>query len=71
MNRDEVIKRFCELATVVGAHHDHEHAHDCFCSDRPGLFGEFQFNPAIIGFIEDAVKQAMDEGKKIPHWSED
>ena len=71
MNRNEVIKRFCELATVVGAHHDHEHAHDCFCSDRGVPFGGFQFNPQIIGFIEDAVKQAMDEGKTIPHWTKD
>jgi hypothetical protein len=58
MHKDDVIEQFCELATLVGDNVFHnKYAHDCFCLTfiKPG----FQFDPLVIQFIKDAVKEKI------------
>lgn len=57
MERVEVIEALCMIASKVGAHFDHEHAHDCFC--RGGQVPAFQFSRAIIDFINEAVDERI------------
>lgn len=60
MTKEEVIRRFCALATQVGSQLNPLHAHDCFCGDNElsgaDEFNGFQFNHEVIEFIENAVK---------------
>jgi len=57
MHKDDVIEQFCELATLVGDNVFHnKYAHDCFCQDTNA---DFQFEPQIMKFIKDAVKEKI------------
>lgn len=63
MTREEVIRRFCALATEVGPKINPLHAHDCFCGENELSgdmdFGGFQFNHEIVEFIENATRIAL------------
>jgi hypothetical protein len=55
MRREEVIERFCILASKVGAHLEYHYPSDCFCSPRiPD--GYYQFDERIMEFIESSVE---------------
>jgi hypothetical protein len=57
MHKDDVIEQFCELATLVGDNVYHnKYAHDCFCNLTRA---DFQFDPQVMQFIKDAVKEKM------------
>lgn len=64
MDKQEVIKFFCELGSKVGREVCHSTLeHDCFCSDGPAL-GTFQtFNPEIAAYIYNAVCEKMERDK--------
>lgn len=58
MHKDDVIEQFCELATLVGDNVFHDkYAHDCFCHSL--IKSNFRFEPEIMQFIKDAVKEKM------------
>lgn len=63
MTKEEVIKRFCALASEVGPKLSSLHAHDCFCGENNlsgnDTFGGFQFSHEIMEFIEEAVRDAL------------
>ncbi len=61
MDRNEIIERFCQLATEVGLHMGSQYATDCFCRYTPrgpsGFASGFQFEEPAIAFIEAAVRE--------------
>jgi len=63
MTREEVVARFCALATEVGPKINPLHAHDCFCGENElsgeQMFGGFQFSREIVEFIENATRVAL------------
>jgi hypothetical protein len=75
MTRDEVVKRFCRLATRVASEHfDSMEASDCFCESpdnselkravfAPLGMDDYRFSERILTFIEEAVDTAMRESK--------
>lgn len=69
MTQDELIVRFCRLATKVGdKKFKNNFAHDCFCSSEHSLHDPvgFQFEEPVIEFIENAVdKELNNENKTI------
>lgn len=59
MTKDQVIERFCNLATTVNSKKfNFTRAADCFChqSDEQA---NFQFEEEVICFIEDAVEKEL------------
>ena len=60
LTANEVIKRFCQLATRVGnKKFDNTFAHDCFCEDRRRHVGSFIFDEEVLEFIEEAVVEKL------------
>lgn len=60
MTRNEVVKRFCELSSKVGAQHfHHDFSYDCFCEDSTAHPALFSFDEAVMKFVEDAVNEKM------------
>lgn len=65
MKPDEIIKRLCKLASMVGETKcEAVLSHDCFCGDQPVGF-DYSFSPKILQYIEDAVKSKLIEDKII------
>ncbi|HPM74270.1 MAG TPA: hypothetical protein PLA71_00945 [Saccharofermentans sp.] len=65
MTKDQVIARLCNLSTWVGSKiFKEKHAHDCFCSLTPTEHPSFQFEEAIIKYIEKAVTEKTTKGKE-------
>lgn len=63
MNKKEVIEKFCELATKVGAEvFNHHFAHDCFCGAVPMVTSlhTFQFETPVLDFIVEAVNEKIE-----------
>jgi len=60
MTKDQVIERFCALASMVGeVKFSHTEAYDCFCGQTgEDVFG-FQFSHKVLKFIEDAVEKEL------------
>lgn len=68
MKRDEVIERFCDLASDVGRHvYNSQYAHDCFCGSSFMQFisGEFRFDTEIMEFVEAAVYEKIARSKVV------
>ena len=69
MNKQEVIRRLCKLATDVGNLKDGQYAHDCFCGEKATHEVHFQFSEFVLGFIENAVKDKIQsEVAKVETW---
>jgi hypothetical protein len=64
MTKEQVIERFCALATEVGEAHQHTLAHDCFCG-HPDSFrtDPMDFRFEVLDFIESAVREKLAEMK--------
>jgi len=62
MTKQDVLDRLCALATRVGTHLKHEHAHDCFCCWATP-YQTFDFSEAVMVFIERAVIDSVDAAK--------
>ena len=66
MNLDklEVIQRFCKLSSKVGeVKFKHKIPQDCFCNEKCYNQNYFQFGEEVLEFIEDAVKDRLEESK--------
>jgi hypothetical protein len=61
MLKEDVIKRFCALATAVGMTvFEDKEAHDCFCGENNQFDGRyFQFSETVLEWIEAAIKDAI------------
>ena len=62
MNRQEIITRFCALASRVGSKaFYHELDHDCFCESEFSSYDPccFRFDESVLEFIEKAVNDAL------------
>ena len=63
LTKQQIIERFCKLATKVGEHEfKHTIPHDCFCGDdkTPKMFtGGFQFDEEVLEFIENCVEEFL------------
>lgn len=60
MDKKEIVKRLCNLCSEVGSGvFESQLAHDCFCgeNDLSSASKHFSFNPAIIEFIEEKVRE--------------
>jgi hypothetical protein len=69
MTRAEVIEAFCALSEqVMSKKFNCSRAADCFCSDDPKFYGNFQFEPEIIEFINSAVQDALRKEKSESLW---
>ena len=60
MKKDEVVRRLCSMASVVGTRvfHD-EMTHDCFCGDTRWSIESFGFEEPVLEYIEVAVAERM------------
>ncbi len=62
MKKIEIIRRLCTLTTLVGdKKFNHQIPHDCFCDEIHIDNRFFRFDEEIIKFIENAVKDKLDE----------
>jgi len=63
LTKQQVIERFCKLATKVGEQEfKHTIPHDCFCGDdQTGTMftGDFQFDEKVLEFIEECVETLL------------
>lgn len=70
--RNEVVKRFCQLAMEVSrTHFNHTEAADCFCGQSAEGYelnkaamemlgmGDYRFSDKVIKFIEEAVSEKL------------
>jgi hypothetical protein len=64
MNKENVISRFCSLATKVGSHFNESLAHDCICPKQSNDNNSFSFDEDVIKFIEDTVCDAIEKGAR-------
>lgn len=64
MKKEEVIRRFCLLATEVATQaFKDQYAHDCFCPDAKLHLDSFIFDEEILRYIEDAVTTKLHNNK--------
>ena len=62
MNKQQVIKRFCKLASEVASIKFHNgFASDCFCGLNKLKIGDFRFEEKVFQFIEEAVKEKLNK----------
>lgn len=62
MGRNQIIAQFCELANEVNREvFLYDHASDCFCgrAQPHAAAGSFAFDPIIMDFITEAVREAI------------
>ena len=65
MNKDQVIKKFCELSgTVMRKKFKCSIPADCFCGENNSTCGDFQFEQCIIDFIKEAINEKLDKEMK-------
>lgn len=59
--KEEVVRRFCALASQVGGSFEFKHKlhHDCFCCEAGSTEGDFQFDEEIIEYIEKIVMASL------------
>ena len=61
MYRNEVIERLCALVAEVGERKfKHSVAHDCFCA-HAHTNHRFDFQPHTLEYIEQAVRQVLQD----------
>lgn len=68
MDKEDVIKLFCELATKVSKEvYNNSYAHDCFCIEslRTSVteLGGYRFEEPVFDFIKRAVNRAIADHK--------
>lgn len=59
--KEEIVRRFCSLASQVGGSFEFKHnlPHDCFCCESDYTEGNFQFDEEIIEYIEKIVMASL------------
>lgn len=60
MTREEVIEAFCALSEqVMSKKFRGQRAADCFCGNNATSLPNFQYEPEVMQYIEDAVYVAL------------
>ena len=64
--KQDVIERFCALASEVGGEVFHySYASDCFCGKNKPMPDGFHFDDAVLEWIEEAVRARIDSIKSM------
>lgn len=59
MEKNEIIREFCDLSRKVGRHFKYKYGHDCFCEESKPSMLTYTYELPILKFIQEAVAEKI------------